>query len=238
MKKREARIKGILSALAACFALATLGLLLGSGQTDRLAMALVTVILVLLPRAMEKLLRCRIHPALYLFALAYGLGPMLGHCWYLYYTVPCWDKLLHISGGVMFAILGAFLFEALLGDRRKRTAVLLFALCFSIAVSVIWEFAEFGADMLFGMDTQDDTVIHSLRSYLLGDSLGMAGTISPIEAVSVNGQPLPVDGYIDIGLIDTMLDMLLETLGAIVTCAILWLDDGRHPLIQSILQTQ
>ena len=45
MKKREARIKGILSALAACFALATLGLLLGSGQTDRLAMALVTVVI-------------------------------------------------------------------------------------------------------------------------------------------------------------------------------------------------
>ena len=50
------------------------------------------------------------------------------------------------------------------------------------------------------MDMQDDTIIHGLTSYLLGDSLGMTGSILNIQSVSVNGVRLPVDGYIDIGL--------------------------------------
>ena len=82
------------------------------------------------------------------------------------------------------------------------------------------------------MDMQDDTVIHGLTSYLLGDSLGVTGSIPNIQSVSVNGLLLPVDGYIDIGLIDTMLDMLLETVGAIAACVIILLDKGRHPMIQ------
>jgi len=41
-----------------------------------------------------------------------------------------------------------------------------------------------------------------------------------------------VSGYVDIGLIDSMLDMLLESLGALITSALLILDKGRHPLIQ------
>ena len=83
------------------------------------------------------------------------------------------------------------------------------------------------------MDTEADTVIHGLTSYLLGDSLGMTGSIPNIQSVSVNGLLLPVDGYIDIGLIDTMLDMLLETVGAIAACMIILLDKDRHPIIQN-----
>lgn len=232
MEKRERWIKGTVSALAAAFALVTAAMLLASKQPDRLALAVGTVFLALVPWGMERLFRCRIHLAVYLFAVAYGIGPMLGHCWYLYYTVPCWDKLLHICGGVMFAILGVWLFDRLIRRQGYRGAGVLFALCFSIAVAAVWEFAEFGADVFLGMDMQDDTVILSLRSYLLGDRVGVTGTIPHIRTVSINGQPLPVEGYIDIGLIDTMLDMLLESLGAIAACAALWLDRGRHTLIE------
>ena len=98
-----------------------------------------------------------------------------------------------------------------------------------MAIAVLWEFCEFGADTFLGMDMQDDTVIHSLTSYLLGESLGVTGSIENIESVVVNGVALP--GYIDIGLIDSMLDMLLETLGAIVTCLALWIDREKCPWI-------
>ena len=104
-------------------------------------------------------------------------------------------------------------------------------MCFSIAIAVLWECCEFGADTFLGMDMQDDTVIHSLTSYLLGESPGVTGSIENIQSVTVNGIVLP--GYIDIGLIDSMLDMLLETLGSIVTCLALLLDKGKHPLIQN-----
>ena len=152
---------------------------------------------------------------------------MLGHCWKLYYTVPVWDKLLHISGGVVFAVLGAYLFDRMMGELPAGKSV--FAFCFSATVAVLWEFAEFGADIFLGMDMQNDTVIYGLTSYLLGESLGVTGSIENIRSVVVNGRALP--GYIDIGLIDTMLDMLLETAGAAATCLLLWLDQGKHPLI-------
>ena len=232
MYKSERHVKLFGTILCEVFTTLTIIYLLADGEAGRLALAFGTLLLVLLPMLLEKLLRCRICLPVYLFALAYAIGPMLGHCWKLYYTVPVWDKLLHTCGGVMFAILGAYFFDFLVKRKDLPAARAIFALCFSMAIAVLWEFYEFGADSFLGMDMQDDTVIHGLTSYLLGDSPGVTGSIPNIQSVSVNGVPLPVDGYIDIGLIDTMLDMLLETMGAIAACVIILLDKGRHPIIQ------
>ena len=236
MCKTENWIKLGGTALCEIFTAFTIITLLAGGEPDRLALAFGTLLLVLLPMLLEKLFRCRICLPVYIFALAYAIGPMLGHCWKLYYTVPVWDKLLHISGGVMFAILGAYFFDLL--SRSKELPVLrtIFALCFSMAIAVLWEFCEFGADTFLGMDMQDDTIVYGLTSYLLGDTIGVTGSIANIQSVTVNGIALP--GYIDVGLIDTMLDMLLETAGAIVTCVVLWFDKGRHPLIQDMRLAQ
>ena len=229
MHKNEKWIKLIGTILCEIFTVCTILMLLASGEPDRLLLAFATLLLAALPMLMEKLLHCRISLPVYIFALAYAIGPMLGHCWKLYYTVPVWDKLLHISGGVMFAILGAYVFDLLAKNKELPVARTIFALCFSMAIAVLWEFCEFGADTFLGMDMQDDTVIHSLTSYLLGESLGVTGSIENIESVVVNGVALP--GYIDIGLIDSMLDMLLETLGAMVTCLMLWINRGKRPWI-------
>lgn len=232
MKSLEKKIKLTGTVLGALFALLTICLLLGNGQADRLALAIGTVFLAMLPAAVEKVFRCRISLPVYIFGLLYAIGPMLGHCWYFYYTISWWDKLLHICGGVMFAIFGAFVFDRLAEGRQKPVAGAIFALCFSVAIAAIWEFAEFGADRFLGMDMQDDTVVTHLTSYLLGESIGITGSIGNIQSVVVNGIELP--GYIDIGLIDSMLDMMLESLGALVTCVLLWLDKGKHPLIQAL----
>ena len=234
MKTTESKIKLTGTALGVLFALLTICLLLGKGQADRLALAIGTVFLVMLPAAVEKFCRCRISLPVYIFGLLYAIGPMLGHCWYFYYTISWWDKLLHICGGVMFAIFGAFVFDRLVEGRQKPVADAIFALCFSIAIAAIWEFAEFGADRFLGMDMQDDTLVTHITSYLLGESIGVTGSIENIQSVAVNGIDLP--GYIDLGLIDSMLDMMLESLGALVTCVLLWMDKGKHPLIQATVK--
>lgn len=236
MQKTEKWVKLGGTALCEIFTVITIITLCAGGEPDRLALAFGTLVLVLLPMLLEKLFRCRICLPVYIFALAYAIGPMLGHCWKLYYTVPVWDKLLHISGGVMFAILGAYFFDLLTSGKDLPVVRTIFALCFSMAIAVLWEFCEFGADTFLGMDMQDDTVVYGLTSYMLGNAVGITGSIENIQSVVVNGITLP--GYIDIGLIDSMLDMLLETVGAIVTCVILWFDKGRHPLIQDKHNTQ
>ena len=230
MCKNEKWIKLGGTVLCEIFTVFTIIKLLKGGEPDRLALAFGTLLLAALPFLLEKLFRCRISLPVYIFALAYAIGPMLGHCWKLYYTVAVWDKLLHICGGVMFAILGAYFFDLLIRENGNSTARTVFALCFSIAIAVLWEFCEFGADRFLGMDMQDDTVVHGITSYLLGESLGVTGSIDNIQSVVVNGIELP--GYIDIGLVDSMLDMMLETAGAGVTCVALWFDKGKYPLIQ------
>ena len=141
--------------------------------------------------------------------------------------------MLHISGGVMFAFLVLFLFEKYVGkDKKKMVMTAVFALCFSIAIAVLWEFCEFGADTFLGMDMQDDTVITHINSYLLNEGVGVAGSIENIEEVIVNGQALPIKGYIDIGLTDTILDMLLETMGAVVVAMIYIASKGKFAVFK------
>lgn len=230
MYKKEKWIKLGATALCEGFTGYTILSLLAGNEPDRLALAFGTILLVLLPMLAERLFSCRICLPLYLFTLVYAIGPMLGHCWKLYYTLPWWDKLLHTSAGMIFAILGAYLFDLLAQEKQKPIVRILFAFCFSVTVSVLWEFAEFGADTFLGMDMQNDRVVSRITSYLLGQTLGTTGSIHDIHSVVVNGIILP--GYIDIGLHDSMLDMLLESLGALITCLLLFLDKDRHPLIR------
>ena len=169
----------------------------------------------------------RASDALFAFALLYLLASMSGRIYKLYYLIAHWDKLLHLSGGVVFALFGSYipvlLNEKYEDDRRLRA---FFAVMFSISISAVWEFYEFGMDRWFGMDMQRDTIITALHSYDLGNAPGVIGSIDQIDSVVVNGEELA--GYIDIGLIDTMGDMLIETAGALAYALIFAFSGGHH----------
>lgn len=232
MKRWEKFARGVGVLACQIFAVVTFFMLLSGKQYDRLLLAAGTVILALVPEMMERLFRYRISTPFYLFCLFYAIGPMLGHCHNLYYLLPGWDKMLHIFGGVVFAVLGIHLFGRFAGEGRKKIFFgALFALCFSMAVSVLWEFVEFAADRLFPVDMQSDTVIDSILSYSLGNGLGVAGTFENITSVMVNGEALPIAGYLDIGLMDTMWDMLLETIGGLAAAVFYLIDKGRHSVL-------
>lgn len=226
----DMKIKTTGLVLGELLAIGTIVFLVVSKQYRRLPLAFGTLGLVLLPAIMEKLFRCRLCLSVYIFALLYAVGPMMGQCWNFYYTISWWDKLLHISGGVMFAIVGAYFFELLTKRKDHFIGAAIFALCFSMAIAALWEFIEFGADRFLGMDMQDDLLVTHLTSYLLGEGIGVTGSIENIQSVVVNGAQLP--GYIDIGLTDSMLDMMLESLGALVACLLILFDKGKHPVIQ------
>lgn len=226
----DMKIKTTGIVLCELLAIGTIVFLVVSKQYRRLPLAFGTLGLVLLPAIMEKLFRCRLCLSVYIFALLYAVGPMMGQCWNFYYTISWWDKLLHISGGVMFAIVGAYFFELLTKRKDHFIGAAIFALCFSMAIAALWEFIEFGADRFLGMDMQDDILVTHLTSYLLGEGIGVTGSIENIQSVVVNGAQLP--GYIDIGLTDSMLDMMLESLGALVACLLILFDKGKHPVIQ------
>lgn len=236
MSKRESILRHGALALCELFTVGTIAMLLMRCQYGRLPVALVTLPLLLLPSIVERMVKRKLLLPTYMLGLFYALGPMLGQCHNLYYNLTWWDKLLHTLGGVVFAILGVLLFENLAGTRSARmTAV--FALCFSMAVSVGWEFYEYGADTLLGTDMQQDTVVHQIHSYKLGHLVGEVGSLENIHAVQVNGEKLPFDGYLDIGLHDTMKDMLLETLGALLVALVHMGTKGRCRIFKAAENT-
>jgi hypothetical protein len=81
------------------------------------------------------------------------------------------------------------------------------------------------------MDMQQDTVISGFNSYVLGSLderiVGQSGTITETIIHGSNGT-FVVQGYIDTGILDTMEDMIFETLGAVVYTVVFLLDRGKH----------
>ena len=91
------------------------------------------------------------------------------------------------------------------------------AFCFSMTIGVIWEFFEFGMDWILGYDMQKDTIIHTIRSVMLDPAGGNnVAQIGNITNVVVNGKDLGLGGYLDIGLIDTMKDLMVNFVGAVI----------------------
>ena len=210
------------------FTLVTLLLLIARRDWAQLDVCLECFVLILLPCIVEKLFTCKMSLPMYFFTEAYVISYLLGHCYKLYYTTKWWDKIPHIFGGIGFALLGYLVFRKLTGDSRKIAAGAVFAFCFSVTIALLWEFVEFGGDLFLGMDAQTDSVVHEIRSYSLSDEPGEITEIRDIGSVSVDGKLLSDEGYLDVGLYDTMLDLLLESLGAFLTAVFLWRDRGRH----------
>ena len=189
-----------------------------------------TVFFFFVPGLVQKWLKFKMATPVYVFVMLYALCPMLGHSYELYYTIKWWDKLLHLAGGVIFAIFGAYLPKIFLKkDNCNVWLCAVFGIAFSMAISVFWEFFEFALDTFLGTDMQKDTLIFDIRSYLLNDVLGgKLGEMQTMEGVTTTINGMTINGYIDVGRTDTMLDMLVETLGAIVYAVVLVIEKGKY----------
>ena len=154
---------------------------------------------------------------LFIFA-AEILGEL--ECYFI--TFPYWDSMLHTTTGFLCAATGFALIDILNRNSRIKFElspiyVALAAFCFSMTVGVLWEFFEFGMDRIFHMDMQKDTVVSSITSVMLDPTnKNIPVTIDGITSVTVNGQDLGFGGYLDIGLYDTMADLFVNFIGAVV----------------------
>jgi len=77
-------------------------------------------------------------------------------------------------------------------------------------------------DYFFGKDMQKDTIVHSFHSVMLDDTKSnIPVAVDNIHEVIIDGYKLPFDGYLDIGLFDTMKDLAVAALGAAIFCIFL-----------------
>ena len=86
--------------------------------------------------------------------------------------------------------------------------------CFSMTIGVFWEFFEYFMDMVFNMNMLKDTIITEIHSIPI-DQLGNLKSITNIQTTIINGELINISGYLDIGLIDTLNDLIVNFIGAL-----------------------
>ena len=149
---------------------------------------------------------------------------ILGELKSYYIHFPYWDTILHTTNGFVCAAFGFSLVDILCRNKQEKFRLsplfmAVVAFCFSMTVGVLWEFFEYGMDRFAHTDMQKDTVIHSISTVELDETRSnKAVTIDGITSVVINGQELGLGGYLDIGLQDTMEDMMVNFVGAVVFC--------------------
>lgn len=182
-----------------------------------------TLLLLYIPSWVQVKLRIELPPPLEITILCFIFAAeILGEVNAFYVVVPNWDTMLHTINGFLAAAVG-FSMVMLLNDDERLTFHLsplflaLVAFCFSMTIGVLWEFFEFSMDYFLGTDMQKDTIVHALHTVALDTTRSnKVVTIPNIQEVYINGEPLGLGGYLDIGIIDTMKDLFVNFLGALV----------------------
>lgn len=190
---------------------------------ENVFLCILTLFLFLVPSFIEKKFRIRFPDTMeiIIFLFIYA-AEILGEIHAMYIRIPVWDTMLHTLNGFLVAAIGFSLVDLL--NRNENFSLqlapsylALVAFCFSMTIGVFWEFFEFGIDYFFHMDMQKDTVLTSISSVALDpNGLNNPVVIDSIKTMSLNGEKLPISGYLDIGLYDTIEDLFVNFIGAIV----------------------
>jgi len=124
---------------------------------------------------------------------------ILGEMYDFFININWWDSMLHTFSGMMVAILGFSIVNSINQENESMNIppifIALFAICFSVTVGVLWEIVEFIIDFL---------------------------TSSNMQRYKDNITGVPFSGRR--ALLDTMKDLILDTLGACIISIIGFID--------------
>ena len=184
---------------------------------------ILSLILFLIPPFLEKKLSVSLPTALEVIIMLFIFSAeILGEMNSYYTKYPFWDTMLHTVNGFICAAIGFAMVDIFnqnekIKFRLSPAFLAVVAFCFSMTIGVIWEFFEFFCDIYLKTDMQKDFIINSLSSVALNpDGLNVPVKIENITGCAVNGQNLNINGYLDIGLYDTMKDLLVNFVGAVI----------------------
>ena len=198
-----------------------------NGNFENVFLCVLTLILFLLPTIFEKSLQIDLPNALEIIILLFIFAAeILGEIRAFYTTFAYWDTMLHTLNGFLCAAIGFSLVD--MCNRHKRISLSLspvymaiVAFCFSMTIGVLWEFFECTMDQFFLLDMQKDTVVNVISSVNLDPTGGntpvaIKGITDLIVVCGDEQIPLGLGGYLDIGILDTMKDLWVNFIGAVV----------------------
>lgn len=223
MARTKSRATLIIYAVIRVIVLGILVRSIFTGQTENIFTCLLTLFLLYLPSLVEWKLEIRLPSALEITVIVFIFAAeILGELACFYVNVPLWDKALHTVSGFIYAAVGYSLADILNRNHKisfelSPVFLALVAFCFSMTIGAVWEIFEYTVDCILVRDMQKDTIIQQITSVRLDPThSNIPITIAGIEDVAVNGEALGLGGYLDIGLHDTMGDLIVNMIGALV----------------------
>ena len=228
MRKSKAELIAYILLRGAVLVVLVLELL--SRQWFNVFLCFLTLLLFMIPTIVERHLQLELPGPLEIVILCFIFSSaVLGEIAEFYLKVPGWDTLLHTLNGFLMAAIGFSLIDLLNRSPRFHISLSPFfvafvAFCFSMTTGILWEFVEYAIDHLFHMDMQKDFLVASISSV----SLNPEGVNVPVVLRDIHSATLVYEeggalretviegGYLDIGLRDTMKDLLVNCLGALV----------------------
>lgn len=196
------------------------------GRFENAFMCLLSLVLFLLPSFFEKQLKIEIPPLFEIIIYCFIFSAeILGEINHFYTLIPGWDTILHTLNGFLCAAIGFALVDLLNRHSENFNLSPIYlaftAFCFSMTVGVLWEFCEFTTDQLFLKDMQKDFIVRQFASVTL-DQTGQQIPV-PVKNITKtiietkDGKEYVIQGgYLDIGIIDTMKDLIVNFVGALV----------------------
>lgn len=190
-------------------------------------LCLLSLILLIIPiiiqRKLEITLPNTLEITIYLFIFS---AEILGEVNNFYHLIPYWDTILHTLNGFLATAVGFSLIDLLNKNSKKFNLspvyLCLVAFSFSMTIGVLWEFFEYVADKFFMLDMQKDEIITEISSVTLDEAHSnnpvIIDEITKTIIYNQNGEQIKIisNGYLDIGLNDTMKDLFVNFIGAII----------------------
>ena len=194
---------------------------------ENVFLGLLTLVLFVLPTIFERKLMIDLPDTLEVIILLFIFAAqILGEIQAFYTTVAGWDTALHTVNGFLCAAVGFSLVDMF--NRNERFSLSLspvfmaiVAFCFSMTIGVLWEFFECAVDHIFLLDMQKDMIVRDISTVMLdptnsNQTMVIRG-ITDVILVTEEGEiPLGLGGYLDVGLLDTMKDLVVNFVGAVV----------------------
>lgn len=200
------------------------------GDLNNAFLCLLSLILLLMPFILERKFKIDFPNTLEIIIMLFIFSAeILGEINNFYRTIPYWDSILHTINGFICAGLGFSLFD-LLNNNMKSIQLspkflVVISFCFSMTIGVLWEFFEYTADNSFlNVDMQKDRIVENISSVKLNEEgENVPVNIDDIEYTIIYSKDKEGNlietkiegGYLDIGLIDTMKDLMVNFIGAI-----------------------
>lgn len=224
--RKKDRIIRILYAVLAGLVILTLVRAAARREYSHVFFCVLTLVLFTLPSLVERKLNIRLPNLFEAIVLVFIYSAeILGEINCYYMRIPHWDTMLHTVNGFMFAAFGFALLDILNQNSKIKYKLspfylALMAFCFSMTIGVFWEFFEYYCDLFLGTDMQKDCYVNVLNTVMLDpNNSNTVVSIKDISEVIVkygDGREIVLDGYIDIGISDTVKDLVVNFVGATI----------------------